>query len=99
MLSCFDAKTGEPRYVQERIDANGSYYASPVAADGRIFFASMNGKVTVVKAGGSKPEILHQAEFHERIPATMAIVENNIYLRTQTKIYAFGAPAEKSAQK
>jgi outer membrane protein assembly factor BamB len=97
MLSCFDAKTGEARYLQERIDANGSYYASPVLADGRIFLASLSGRVTVVKAGGAKPEILHQVDFHERIPATMAIVDDKIYLRTQTKIYAFGSK-EKAAE-
>ena len=91
MLSCFDAKSGEVKYEQERLDATGNYYASPVAADGRIFVASLNGRVTVVKAGGEKPEILHHADFKERIAATMAIVENNIYLRTQTKLYAFGA--------
>jgi outer membrane protein assembly factor BamB len=96
MLSCFDVKTGEARYSQERLDANGSYYASPVAADGRVFLASVNGRVTVVKAGGTKPEILHQADFKERIAATMAIVEANIYLRTQTKLYAFGAPSSKA---
>ena len=85
----------EARYLQERIDATGNYYASPVAADGRIFVASLNGRVTVVKAGGAKPEILHQADFKERIAPTMAIVGDNIYLRTQTKLYAFGTkPAE-----
>jgi outer membrane protein assembly factor BamB len=99
MLSCFDAKTGEPRYSQERIDASGNYYASPVAADGRIFVASLNGRVTVIKAGGSKPEILRYADFNERIAATMALVEGNIYLRTQAKLYAFGTPEEKSTSK
>jgi hypothetical protein len=48
---------------QTRIGADGSYYASPVAAAGRIYLASLAGKVTVVKAGGDNPEILHQADF------------------------------------
>jgi outer membrane protein assembly factor BamB len=99
MLSCFDAKTGEVRYEQERVDAIGNYYASPVAADGRIFLASLNGRVTVVKAGGAKPEILHHADFKERIPATMAFGENNIYLRSQTKLYAFGEKRGNAAGK
>lgn len=97
MLSCFDAKTGQPFYTQERIDAGGTYYSSPVAADGRIFLASQNGRVTVVKAGGDKPEILHAADFKEKMGPTMAIVENNIYIRTQTKLYAFGSKGEKVA--
>ncbi|HTL55943.1 MAG TPA: PQQ-binding-like beta-propeller repeat protein [Candidatus Limnocylindrales bacterium] len=90
MVSCFDAKTGNPFYLQERLEAIGSYYASPVAADGRIYFASLNGKVSVIKAGGTKPEILHQADFGDRILATPALVGNNLYLRTQHKLYAFG---------
>jgi len=90
MVSCFNAKTGEAIYAQERIDATGSYYASPVAADGRVFFASLNGKVTILKAAADKPEILHQVEFKEKIAATPALVGTNVYIRTKTKLYAFG---------
>jgi hypothetical protein len=38
-----------------------------VAADGRIYVASLPGKLTVIKAGGEKPQIHHQAAFGERI--------------------------------
>lgn len=89
MVSSFDAKTGRPFYLQERLDAIGSYYSSPVAADGRIYVASVNGKLSVIKAGGDKPEILHQSEFGERIFATPALAGDRLYLRTQTKLYAF----------
>ncbi len=90
MLSCFKAETGQPQYTQERLDALGSYYASPVAADGRLYLFSVDGKATVVKAGGDKPEVLHRAEFGERIAGTPALVGSRLYLRTQTKLYAFG---------
>ena len=90
LMSSLDAKTGEPFYAQERLGPTGNYYASPVLADGRIYLASLPGKLVVVKAGGTKPEVLHTADFGERILATPALVENKIYLRTQTKLYAFG---------
>jgi len=90
MLSSVDAKTGQSYYTQERLDAPGDYYSSPVAGAGRIYIASLDGKLTVVKAGGDKPEILHQAEFGERILATPALVGDNLYLRTQSTLYAFG---------
>jgi len=90
MASCFDAKTGKPYYEKERLDAEGSYYASPVAADGRIYFVSLNGKVSVVAAGGDKPVVLRQADFHERICATPALVGKTLYLRTASALYAFG---------
>lgn len=89
MLSSFDAKTGSPFYLQERLEATGSYYASPVAADGRIYLASLSGRLTVIKAGGDKPEILHQADFGDRIFATPALAGDRLYLRTQSKLYAF----------
>jgi outer membrane protein assembly factor BamB len=89
MLTSLDAKTGKPIYTQERLNANGNYYASPVGADGRIYFISDPGKLTVVKAGGETPEILHQADFGERTFATPALVGDKLYLRTASKLYAF----------
>ena len=89
MLSSLDPTTGQPHYAQARLKARGSYYASPVAADGRIYVASLPGTLSVVKAGGDSPEILHQADFGERIFATPALVGDKLYLRTETKLYAF----------
>jgi outer membrane protein assembly factor BamB len=93
MASCFDAKTGTPYYQKERLDAEGSYYASPVAADGRIYFVSLNGRVSVVAAGGEKPEVLRHVDFHERISATPALVEKTLYLRTASAMFAFASNA------
>jgi len=90
MVSCYDAKSGAPVYQKERLNALGNYYASPVAADGRVIVASLDGKVTVFAAGGDAPKILHQVDFKERIAATPALVENQVYLRTPTALYAFG---------
>jgi outer membrane protein assembly factor BamB len=90
MVSSFDAKTGNPYYQKERLDAGGSYYASPVAADGRIYFTSLNGRVSVVAAGGEQPRILSRADFGERISATPALVEKILYLRTASALFAFG---------
>lgn len=95
MISSFDAQTGQVFYLQERLNAEGSYYSSPVAADGRIYVASLNGKVTIIKAGGERPEILHQADFGERILASPALVGNQLFLRTQSSLYAFGEPTKR----
>jgi outer membrane protein assembly factor BamB len=91
LISSFQSLTGEPGYAQERIpDAAGSYYASPVAADGRIYLASLQGKLTVLQAGGSQPQVLHQSAFGERIAATPALVGTFLYLRTAGHLFAFG---------
>lgn len=97
MVSSFDAATGSPYYQKERLDAIGSYYASPVAADGRIYFISLNGRVTVVAAGGEQPKILGHADFRERICATPALVEKSLYLRTASALYAFSQQITKPA--
>ena len=90
IVSSFDAQDGAAVLSAGALDAIGSYYASPVAADGRIYVASLNGRVTVLAAGGEPPKILHHADFGERISATPALVGNTLYLRTATALYAFG---------
>jgi outer membrane protein assembly factor BamB len=90
IVSCFDAKNGETIWQQERLPSAGNYYASPVAADGRLFVTSLDGKMTVLKAGTEKPEVQRTIDFHERIAATPALVDDRIYVRTATTLYAFG---------
>lgn len=90
LASSFEAKTGQIHYQQERLDAIGGYYASPIAADGRIFVASLNGKLTAFAAGGDLPKVTHQADFGERLAATPAVVGNVLYVRTPKALYAFG---------
>ena len=80
--------------VQERIYSaklgqRVHYLASPVAADGKIYFCSYLGTVFVVKAG-DEFKILAQSKMGERIKATPALVDGNIYLRTATQMMAFG---------
>ena len=91
VITSIDAESGDPEYDRERIrGASGDYYASPVAADGRIYLASLSGQLTVLRAGGDAPEILHQVDFGSRILATPALVGDNLYLRTEKHLFAFG---------
>ena len=55
MVTCLDAKTGKPHYEQERLGPGGSYYPSPVAADGRIYLCSNDGKLTVMTLPAEPP--------------------------------------------
>ena len=89
LASCFEATTGKVIYQQERLGTIGSYYASPIWADGRVYVSSLDGKVTVYRAGGDKPEVLYQADFGERICASVAPVGDTLYVRTKSHLYAF----------
>jgi outer membrane protein assembly factor BamB len=86
VLTCADAKTGE-RVWQMRLD--GVFFASPVAADGKVYFVSQTGETVVVKAGRA-PVILARNDLGERIAASPAIASGKIFLRSDTKLFAIG---------
>jgi outer membrane protein assembly factor BamB len=91
MVTAYDAKTGRELYLQQRALAAGPYYASPVAANGHIYFTSLNdGVVTVIKAGSDKPQVAAKnPELGEKVAATPAIAGNTLYIRTEKHMYAF----------
>ncbi len=91
IVTAYDAKTGKELF-QERIAAAGKYYASPVAANGHIYFTSLeDGTVTVLKAGASEPEVTAtNPKLGERTVATPAMADNSLYFRTAKHLYAFG---------
>ena len=65
------------------------YYASPVAADGKVYMASETGKVAVLAPGGGLEPIVVN-DLHDDIYATPAISDGKIYLRTRGWLYCFG---------
>ena len=69
--------------------ALGSYSASPVAAEGKIFIASEEGKVTVLKAG-AEWDVMQINDLDEGCYATPALADGSIYLRTDEALYRFG---------
>lgn len=89
MASAFEAKTGRELYLEERLGAIGDYYASPVAGDGKVFYASQQGKVAVV-AATDELNILAVNDLKEAIFATPAIAEGKLYVRTAGALYCFG---------
>jgi outer membrane protein assembly factor BamB len=71
------------------LGASGAYFSSPIAANGRIYIASLNGIVTVFKAGEELNK-LAQTDLDDIIMATPAVVDNKLYIRTAGSLYAFG---------
>jgi outer membrane protein assembly factor BamB len=89
LVSCFDSQNGE-KLFREKLGANGYYFASPVAADNKIYFSSNKGIVVVIQTG-NQFKILSQSKIGERISATPALLDGNFYLRTAQHIMAFGS--------
>jgi outer membrane protein assembly factor BamB len=83
IASCVDAKTGEQVW-QQRI--GGEYSASPVYADGRLWFFSEDGKTTVLKPGRVF-EKLAENQLDDGFLASPAIAGMAFFLRTRTHLY------------
>ena len=87
IASCYAAASGELLW-QERIDARGPVYASPVSADGKLYLASARGQVTVLRAA-DELEVLARNDLGARIVATPALRDGTIYVRTSEHLFAF----------
>ena len=70
-----------------------SYYASPVAADGKIFMASELGKVAVLRPG-SGLDVVAVNDLDDLIYATPAIADGRLYIRTRNTLYCFGEDSD-----
>jgi outer membrane protein assembly factor BamB len=84
LISCFEAKTGKAVYERERL--GGSFTASPLAYDGKIFCLSEDGTTYVVKAG-TEFELLGKNVLGEVALATPAIADGRLFIRTAAAVY------------
>jgi len=90
MLSCLNAKTGEP-YYQTRLPKPYNFKASLVAANGCLYLSTEEGDVLVVKMG-EKFEVLATNTFpDESFISTPAIADGELYLRSETTLYCIRA--------
>ena len=88
ILSQYQATTGEPTF-RARLGSGGSFSASPVAANGRLYFASEDGDVFVIKAGPTF-ELLARNPMGEVMMATPAIAGKMIIIRGQHHVFGIG---------
>jgi len=102
VVAAYNVKTGE-RLFQERLGGKGgAFTASPVAADGKIYFASEDGDVFVIRAG-PKYDYVGSNPMGKVIMATPAVSDGMIFVRTTGHLFAIGdapaAPAKAKAGK
>ncbi|HVR28763.1 MAG TPA: PQQ-binding-like beta-propeller repeat protein, partial [Thermoanaerobaculia bacterium] len=89
IVTCVDAATGEKLW-QERTGA--IFSASPVAGDGKVYFASETGE-TFVYAPEREPRLIARNRIDGRIVASPAIAGGRLYLRTDDRLIAIGRGA------
>jgi outer membrane protein assembly factor BamB len=86
ILSCFDAKTGTPHYITQRLDGMGNIFASLFGAKDRIYVTGQKGIFYVVKQG---PEfaILAKNTLEDNFNASPAVVGKQLFLRGYKNLY------------
>ena len=86
VAKCLKAATGEEIW-KERL--RGKHSASPIWAEGRIYFLSENGKMTVIEAG---PEfkVLAENELNEKCCASPAVSNKQIFIRSEHTLFCIG---------
>jgi outer membrane protein assembly factor BamB len=87
MVSAFNATTGEPFYAQTRLPKAYNIKASPVGANGKLYLATEDGDVVVLKMG-EKFEVLGVNTLEDQVfIATPVIADGEIYLRGQNTLF------------
>ncbi len=84
-----NSATGKTNWELERIDNLGDHYASPVAADGKIFIAGRNGFIMVLEDSASL-EVIEKNDMGGEIIATPAIADGRLFVRTREKLFCVG---------
>ena len=86
IASCMDAKTGTAHW-SERL--GGGFSASPVYAEGKIYFLNEEGVGSIVKAGKSF-ELMAKNELGDRTLASPAVLDNALLIRSASALWKFG---------
>ena len=87
ILSCFNAKSGEPYYGPQRLGDVMNVYASPVAAQDRVYITGRGGTTLVIRHG-PKFDVIATNDLDDRFDASPAVVGDTIYLRGHRNLYA-----------
>ena len=87
ILTAMNARTGEIA-KQERVGSPDRYFASPVAAGGRLLLASLGGQLSVVDAKADW-EVVSTTDLEEELWSTPALAGELVIVRTQKALYCF----------
>ena len=90
VLSCVDAKSGQPHYARQRLEGLKGVYASPVGAKGRVYVVGRNGKTAVIQHG-PELKLLATNALDDSFTASPAIVGDELFLRGDRHLYCIAA--------
>ena len=86
VLTCLDVRTGKPIVERKRLSGVGDIYASPLAANGHVYFLGREGTTVVIRDDDSG-EIVSTNSIPDAFDATPIAVGSQLFLRSWTKLY------------
>lgn len=95
LASCYDTRAGTALWERSRIGNFGDYFASPVAAAGKIYISGKNGFIVELE-DGPELKVLGKHDMGEEIIATPAIADGRLYIRTRENLLCVAASAGES---
>ena len=90
VVTAYDVKDGARVYQQRIANGTGGFSASPVAADGKLYFTSEDGDIFVVRAGRTF-ELIGRNSMKQVCMATPAISGDMLLVRTRSMLYGIGS--------
>ncbi len=87
LLSVFNAATGEPLYVQARLPKPYSVKASPLVVGDRVYLATEDGDVVVVRTGDRLEVLATNTLSNQSFIASPIALEKDLYLRSRTHLF------------
>ncbi len=90
LVSSFDAMTGRPFFAQQRLPKPYNFKASPVGANGKLYLATEEGDVVVLRLGDRFEVLATNTLADQSFIASPVIADGAIYLRSRTHLFRIG---------
>lgn len=92
---CLNARTGDEIW---KMRLGGNHWASPILVDGKLYFSSKEGQVSVLPASNVQPEILAQNRMNAMFIASPAVTDSSLILRSTTHLYSVSPGYQRSKE-
>lgn len=92
---CLDAKTGDEIWKKR---LGGDHWASPIFADGKLYFSSKQGEITVLTATEDDPQVLASNKLNAEFIASPAVAGDLLILRSTTHLYCIADGHHRSPE-
>lgn len=92
LVSCLDASTGRPLYEQRRLPQAYAFKASPVGANGRLYLATEEGDVVVLRLGDTFEVLATNRMADQSFISSPIVADGALYLRSRTHLFKIAGP-------